>query len=104
MLTKAVPASQKEATLNTDYASIVAELSRLLPELEEKIKEVTAKYTEVVEPRDTPVQLRVKSKVAEGIVGKAVAWVKSFLSGVTSWATGYDKKLASIKKSIHALG
>ena len=103
MLTKATPASEKKPTLKTDYASVVAELSRLVPELEEKIKEITAKYTEVEEPKDTPVQLRVKSKVEEGIVDTVKGWVSKFLSAIKSWGKDYDGRLAAVKKQVAAL-
>ena len=100
MLTKAERAADKEPTLKTDYGSVVAELLRMVPELTDKIKDITAKYTEVVEAKDTPTQLRVKSKVAEGLMDTVKSWMKSFIAGIKSWCVDYDKRLAALKKEL----
>lgn len=94
-LSKAEKGADKPKKVEIDYAAIVQELSNLLPELEEQIKAVTAKYTSVTDAADSPVKLIVKAKkVDEGIMDTLKGWVNK----VFAWATGYDKKLAALKK------
>ncbi len=96
-LSKAEKAADKKPKSATDFEAIVKELSGMVPELEEKIKELTAKYTALIPAKDTPVALRVKSKLEEGILSDAWKSIKSFSKGIMSWASGYDKRLAKLK-------
>lgn len=101
MLTKATPASEKAATTKVDYESAYAELARLVPELEEKAKEILAKYSELVPPKDTPAALKYTPKLDEGVgtvvkgwLSKAKAFVKEFLG----WGRSYDAKLDAFRR------
>jgi septal ring factor EnvC (AmiA/AmiB activator) len=97
-LTKAEKAADKESKKTVDYSAILKELSKMVPELEEKIKDLTEKYTEISEAKDTPTQLRIKSKVDEGMIGRAWAWTKTFLDSITVWGKGYDARLDKLKE------
>lgn len=103
MLTKAEKGADKKPTEKVDYAAIVGELATLLPELEARIKTLTKKYTEISEAKDTPTQLRVKSKLDEGVLDTIKSWAKSFLAEIKSWGKSYDKRLADIKKQINGI-
>lgn len=101
MLTKATPASEKEATKKVDYESAYAALARLVPELEAKAKEILEKYTELVPPKDTPAALKYTPKLDEGVgtvvkgwLSKAKAFVKEFLG----WGRSYDAKLDAFRR------
>lgn len=99
-LSKAEKAESKAPKKSVDYAAIVKELSEMIPELQAKIEEITEKYTEIVQPKDTPVKLIVKSKLDEGLTAFARGLVKSFkemLKSIKSWGKGYDKRLNSLK-------
>lgn len=100
-LSKAERAAAKSPTKKVDYASIVKELAELIPDLKEQIDAITEKYTELVQPKDTPVKLLVKSKIDEGMSDRLKQMVKSFksmLSSIKSWGKGYDKRLAKLKQ------
>jgi len=99
-LSKAEKAADKKPKSSTDFEAIVKELSEMVPELEEKIKVLTKKYTELIPAKDTPVALRVKSKLEEGIVDTVKGWAKAFLAEIKSWGAGYDKRLAALKKQL----
>ena len=102
-LSKAEKAESKAPKKSIDYAAIVKELGEMIPELQAKIEEITEKYTEVVQPKDTPVKLIVKSKLDEGLTAFARGLVKSFkemLKSIKSWGKGYDKRLNSLKAKI----
>lgn len=99
-LSKAEKAADKSDTKTIDYEAIVKELSSMVPELEEKMKELTEKYTTVKAATDTPVKLTVKQKTNEGLKDSITSLVKSFSSFVkriTSWGNTYDKKLTALK-------
>ena len=101
MLTKATPASEKEATPQTDYESAFAELSRLVPELEEKAKEILAKYTELVPPKDTPSALKYTPKLEEGVSDVVKGWLskaKTFVKEFLGWGRTYDAKLDAFRR------
>lgn len=100
-LSKAEKAESKSPTKKVDYAAIVKELGEMIPELQAKIEEITEKYTEIVQPKDTPMKLIVKSKLDEGLTTFAKSLVKSFkemLKSIKSWGKDYDKRLATLKK------
>ena len=102
-LSKAEKAESKAPKKSVDYAAIVKELSEMIPELQAKIEEITEKYTEIVQPKDTPMKLIVKSKLDEGLTAFARGLVKSFkemLKSIKSWGKGYDKRLNSLKAKI----
>lgn len=102
-LSKAEKAESKAPKKSVDYAAIVKELGEMIPELQAKIEEITEKYTEIVQPKDTPVKLIVKSKLDEGLTAFARGLVKSFkemLRSIKSWGKGYDKRLNSLKAKI----
>lgn len=102
-LSKAEKAESKAPKKSVDYAAIVKELSEMIPELQAKIEEITEKYTEIVQPKDTPIKLIVKSKLDEGLTAFARGLVKSFkevLKSIKSWGKGYDKRLNSLKAKI----
>ncbi len=101
MLTKATPASEKAATSKTDYESAFAELARLVPELEDKAKEILAKYTELVPPKDTPSALKYTAKLEEGFGDAIRGWVskaKAFVKEMLSWGRSYDAKLDAFRR------
>ena len=102
-LSKAEKAESKAPKKSVDYAAIVKELGEMIPELQAKIEEITEKYTEIIQPKDTPVKLIVKSKLDEGLTAFARGLVKSFremLKSIKSWGKGYDKRLNSLKAKI----
>lgn len=96
-LSKAEKAADKKPKSTVDYSEIVRELKEMVPELDEQIKALISKYTEIVAAKDTPVKLLVKSKIEEAVLQDAWAGLKSFAKGIMSWAKGYDKRLASLK-------
>ena len=101
MLTKATPASEKEATKKTDYESAFSELAKLVPELEAKAKEILEKYTELVPPKDTPSALKYTPKLEEGIADTVRGWVakaKAFVKEMFSWGREYDAKLDAFRR------
>lgn len=101
MLTKATPASEKEATKKVDYESAYAALARLVPELEEKAKAILEQYTELVPPKDTPSALKYTPKLEEGIAGTVKGWVakaKAFVKEMFSWGREYDAKLDAFRR------
>jgi len=95
MLTAAQKAADKAPSKKIDFESAYAELAKLVPELQEKVDMITAKYTEIIAAKDTPTALRVKLK--EGILDTLKSWIKGFISEIKSWGTSYDAKLAKIK-------
>jgi hypothetical protein len=100
-LSKAEKAESKSPTKKVDYSAVVKELAQMLPELQEKIDQITEQYTEIIQPKDTPVKLIVKSKLDEGFTAFAKSLVKSFkemLKSIKSWGKDYDKRLAALKK------
>lgn len=101
-LSKAEKAETKQPKIVVDYKAIVQALSEMSDELAEKVKEVTMLYTVSVPPEDTPVALRVKSKLEEGVMVDGWKKFKSLLTksvkSLTSWALKYDKKILAIKK------
>lgn len=101
MLTKATPASEKEATKKVDYESAYAALARLVPELEEKAKAILEQYTELVPPKDTPSALKYTPKLEEGIADTVKGWVakaKAFVKEMFSWGREYDAKLDAFRR------
>ena len=98
MLTAAQSAEMKQPTAKVDYESAFSELARLVPELTEQMDRIRQKYTEMIPPKDTPVGLRVKAKVQEGLLDTVkVMWTK-FLDSIKQWGRSYDTQLANIKK------
>jgi hypothetical protein len=102
-LSKAEAKETKASKVVVDYKSIAKALEALIaPELEDKVKEITALYTTIIPPEDTPAALRVKSKLEEGLVLDTWKKIKSAVAkgikNLASWAIKYDKKLAAIKK------
>lgn len=99
-----------------DYEAIIDDLAELLgKDLEEKVKEIIAKHTKIIDvPAKSPA-LRMEPKAKEPIKeGFADSWDKltvmagTFLKTITRWALGYDKKLAKLQKRaginpVHAL-
>ena len=101
MLTKATPASEKEATKKVDYESAYAALARLVPELEEKAKAILEQYTELVPPKDTPSALKYTPKLEEGVADTIKGWVakaKAFVKEMFSWGREYDAKLDAFRR------
>ena len=104
-LSKAVAAVDKTQTYTVDYKAIAAELEALIDkDLIPKIDEIKAKYTRPDVMSDSPVALRVKSKLEEGIAADAWAKIKKVWTtwgkALATWGKAYDKKLAKINKSI----
>jgi len=86
-----------------DFQKIAEELAILIPdELQAKVDEIVATYTTVVKGQDKSPALQVKPKVNESLLSdlgsKLANAVKSLVKSVASWAKGYDKKLAALKK------
>lgn len=107
MLTKSTPASEKEPTKKTDYESAFSELSRLVPELEAKAKEILEKYSELVPAKDTPSALKYTPKLEEGAMDVVKGWVskaKSFVKGMLTWGREYDAKLDAFRRKYKLKG
>jgi len=99
-LSKAEKGADKKPKTSIDYEAIVKELQVMVPELEEKIKEITKKFTEITPAKDSPITLRVRSKVDEGVVGDILKSVKAFAKSIFSWLKSYDRRLAVLKSKI----
>jgi hypothetical protein len=97
MLTASEKAESKKPTAKVDYESAYAELARLVPELIEQADKIRAKYTEMIPPKDTPVGLRVKAKVQEGLLDFVKAQWSKFMDQMRMWGRSYDDKLSAIK-------
>jgi hypothetical protein len=97
MLTAAEKAEHKQPTKKVDYESAFAALARLVPELDEKAKEILDKYTEMIPPKDTPTALKVKPKLEEGLWSKLKDMWTKFVKSIKEWGTSYDEKLDAIK-------
>jgi chromosome segregation ATPase len=104
MLTAAEKAEQKKPTAKIDFESAYSELAKLIPELTEKVDEIRAKYTEMIQPTDTPVKLRVKTKVQEGLLDMVKAMWSKFMASIGQWARSYDSKLDAIKAKFPVKG
>ena len=99
-LSKAEKAETKAPTEKVDYEAAFRALAALVPDLTTQVEKITKEYTEIVPAKDTPASLRVK-KVDEGfkdIARKVMAECKKLLASITSWAAGYDAKLAKLKQ------
>lgn len=104
MLTASEKAESKKPTARIDYESAYSELAKLVPELVEQTNAIRTKYTEMIPAKDTPVGLRVKAKVQEGLLTSIrVMWTK-FMDSVKQWARSYDSKLDVIKAKFPVKG
>jgi hypothetical protein len=97
MLTASEKAENKKPTPKVDYESAYAELAKLVPELIEQADKIRVKYTEMIPPKDTPVGLRVKAKVQEGLLDFVKAQWSKFMDQMQMWGRSYDTKLDAIK-------
>lgn len=106
-LSKLVKSSEQNPKVVVDYEAIAKELAKLIPEeLQTQVEAITKMYTEVSIAADKSPALRIKNKndkLDEGLIDsikgfatKIVKWAKS----TASWAVGYDKKLANLKKKL----
>jgi hypothetical protein len=95
-LSAAQKAVDKPDTKKIDFEAAYFELAKLVPELQEKIDLIITKYTEIIAAKDTPVALRVKMKVDEGVLDTIKSWAKKFMSTIQSWGTSYDKRLQNV--------
>lgn len=98
MLTAAEKAEHKKPKKAIDFEAAFAELALLVPELTEQSEAILKKYTQLIPAKDTPVSLRVSSKVNEGVTDTVkIIWAK-FTSGIMRWARHYDRRLAMLKR------
>lgn len=106
-LSKLVKSSEQNPKVVVDYEAIAKELAKLIPEeLQTQVEAITKMYTEVSIAADKSPALRIKNKndkldeglidSIKGLATKIVKWAKS----TASWAVGYDKKLANLKKKL----
>jgi hypothetical protein len=93
---------QSVTTTKIDYEAILAKITELQPELEEKIKELTTEFTKVTTAEKSPA-LRTMIKEAESLeeglkeLAKYVKDIaKAALSAIKGWGKSYDKKLEKI--------
>jgi hypothetical protein len=103
MLSKAEKAANKEKKKKIDFEAIVKDLAAALPDLQQRIEELTTKYTTLETPTDTVSKLTVKPHVKEGLFDSVRGWGKRFLNSIKQWAASFDKNLDSIKTRIAAL-
>jgi hypothetical protein len=99
-VTKFTPASEKPKKFEVDYEAAFKELLTLVPELEEKGKQILAKYKTAVEQKDSGGALkytdnREGEKLDEGLIGMAI---KSFLRSIFEWSHSYDSKLEAFRR------
>ena len=85
----------------TDYKAVVEGLLDLVPELSDKINDLINVHTSVSE-RVTQSKLN-EPKLKEGVSDfwlKVKAFLKSFVSKITSWGRSYDVKLKKLQVQI----
>lgn len=89
---------------NVDYEAIVKELTDTMPQLEEKLKELTERYTIVTKGMKpaSPTMTISKDDLKEGLIGDALKAIKKmvveFVKSLKTWGKGYDKQLNALKK------
>lgn len=90
-----------EDKVNVEYEAVVKELQEAMPELEEKLKELIAKYT-VITKGSKPEKPAMTIGVTEGLIGDAAKAFKKmatdFLRAMKLWGKSFDKKLNALKK------
>lgn len=104
-LSKLVKGADQDPKTVVNYEEIAKELAKLIPdELQAKVDEITALYTQVSIAADKSPALRIKGKVDESlnegvldIIKGVAAKLMKFAKSAASWAVGYDKKLAALK-------
>lgn len=99
-LSKAEKGADKKPKESVDYEAIVRELQIMVPELEEKIKDLTKKFTEITPAKDSPVSLRVRSNVSEGVIDSVLKTIKGFVKTIFDWTKSYDKRLTVLKAKL----
>ena len=98
MLTASEKGADKPKKEVVDYEAAYKALAELVPELTEQAKAILAKYTEMIQAKDTPMALKVKPKaISEGLVEVAKRAWRAFVATVTAWGKSYDKKLDAIQ-------
>lgn len=81
----------------TDYAKVLEELVKMVPDLTKKVDELKNQYTRIIEKSPA---LRVK--VEEGTLKNTVInALISFADKIFGWLDWYDNKLNKIKSMIH---
>jgi hypothetical protein len=89
-------------TTKTDWEKVALEIAKLTPELDEKIQEIIAAYTQTKPGVKKDVSLRVDIKEGNGVVDFVWDKLKAAFSKLTdkmkAWGSGYDSKLAKVKE------
>lgn len=107
-MTKETPPETETSEKKTpDYEKIVEELTKLIqPELQAKVEEIIALYTQVEIVKNKPTKSRLSSvtKVDEGlydVVSSMAASVKRLWGEIRRWGSRYDRKLHHLMKLAH---
>lgn len=95
-LAKSTPASEKE---EINHTAILDELLKLVPDLSEQIKDLTAKHTSIKKVAAKSGALTVKLDEAAGssVWEKIKGFFADYLKKVKLWGVKYDAKLAELK-------
>lgn len=99
--------AKKTTSVSTkvDYPAIledlVSQLTELVPDLTEKVQELTEKHTTITKTEKSPaLRTTIKDTLKEGTFTDAInelkRTLKSFLSSIKKWGTGFDKRLKKV--------
>ena len=99
MLTASQPGSTKPLVKTVHWEAAYNELCTMIPELIAQYEKITEKYTTLTPAKDTPVGLKVNSKLVEGVFSTIRGALASLATSIKEWAVGYDARLKALKKS-----
>jgi len=100
-LSKEETAAMKSPTSKTNYESVVKDLVKMMPELQEKLDELIKLHTKIEQPKDTVAKLSVKPvKLDENIGVTLMRLISQTYKKIVSWAQTYDNRLEALKARI----
>jgi hypothetical protein len=88
-------------TAMTDYDAILEELSKMVPELTDKIAELKKQYTRIeIKPVASSLRPALKEGVGDKVTGLLQKLFGLFLKTIKLWGRKYDHRLAALRNSI----
>lgn len=96
--------AQAQEKIDYDFQKVAEELAKLIPdELQAQVDAIMEahKKVTVTQPRSPAFTVKpkgIKENLTEGVLETLTKLIGSVLKKITNWATGYDKKLAKLKK------